>query len=176
MTTEEFKHSVIPMGRKLYPMVFRILRNEEESKDALQELMLRLWNKREELSACRNQSAYILTMAKNFCLDALKKKRPVSIGNEEFRMLNLRDTSPSQETMEKFEIVHRIINELPQKYKDILQHREIDGLSFEEISALTGLEITNIRVILSRARATVKSEVEKIYSYDETERVAQKIL
>ncbi len=66
MTAEEFKKLVIPYSVKLYPMIFRILKNEEETRDALQDLMVKLWNKRGDLKQCTNLSAYIITVAKNY--------------------------------------------------------------------------------------------------------------
>lgn len=169
MTTEEFKNKVIPFSRKLYPMLFRILGNEEETRDALQDLMVKLWNKRKELDGCTNQSAYIVTMARNYSFDLLKKKRPERIQEaDRYKILNLEADELSQETKEKFECVHRSIHNLPEKYRTVLQLRDIDGFSFEEIKELTGDEVPNLRVILSRARQKVKEEVEKIYDYDKT--------
>lgn len=150
-------------------MLFRILKNEEETRDALQELMVKLWNKRKELEQCTNQSAYIVTMARNYSFDVLKKKRPATIGEaEEYKVLNLEANDLCQETKEKFECVHRVIINLPEKYRTVIQLRDIDGFSFEEIKEMTGYEVPNLRVILSRARQKVKEEVEKIYDYDKT--------
>ena len=177
MTTEEFKNRVIPYSRKLYPMLFRILKNEEETRDALQDLMVKLWNKRNDLEEYSNQSAYIITMAKNYSFDLLKKKRPDNIGAaEEHKILNLRADGVSVETKERFEHVKRVIDNLPDKYRNVIQWRDIDGFSFEEIKEMTGYEVTNIRVILSRARQKVKEEVEKIYDYDTSEQFDRQIL
>jgi RNA polymerase sigma-70 factor (ECF subfamily) len=73
MTAEEFKNRVIPYSRKIYPMLMRILKDEEETKDALQELMFKLWNKRDQLEKCENTGAYIAVMARNYSYDVLKK-------------------------------------------------------------------------------------------------------
>lgn len=171
MTTEEFKNMVIPYSVKLYPMIFRILKNEEETRDALQELMLKLWNKRTDLNQCSNLTAYIITTAKNYSFDLLKKKRPAVIGeNDEYKILNIAENGIDSEKLEKYEYVHKTIEKLPEKLRTVIQLRDIDGLSFEEIKEMTGFEITYIRVILSRARLKVKQEVEKIYDYDETRR------
>lgn len=171
MTTEEFKNKVIPYSVKLYPMIFRILKNEEETRDTLQELMLKLWNKRTELDQCTNLSAYIITIAKNYSFDLLKKKRPLVIGeNDEYKILNIAENGIDPEKQEKYEHVHKTIEKLPEKLRTVIQMRDIDGFSFEEIKEMTGFEITHIRVILSRARLKVKQEVEKIYDYDETRR------
>ncbi len=174
MTAEEFKNSVIPFSRKLYPMLFRILKDEEETRDALQDLMVKLWNKRNDLERCSNQTAYIITMAKNHSFDLLKKKRPTRIGaKEEHKILNLEASGASAETKEKYEHVHKIIEKLPEKYRTIIRLRDIDGFSFNEIKEMTGFEVPYLRVILSRARLKVKQEVEKIYDYDKTRETAQ---
>src|SRR5665811_1847410 len=110
MTTEEFKNRIIPFSRKLFPMIFRMLRNEEETSDALQDLMVKLWTKRNELGHCANLEAYIITMAKNYSLDLLKKKRPSTIGdNEAYKILNIETNNIEPETKEKYEHVHRSI-------------------------------------------------------------------
>ena len=74
MTAEEFKNKILPVSRKLYPMVFRILKDEEETRDALQDLMLKLWDKRGELDNFENPAAYMVTMAKNYSIDLMKRK------------------------------------------------------------------------------------------------------
>jgi RNA polymerase sigma-70 factor (ECF subfamily) len=169
MTTEEFKNKVIPYSVKLYPMIFRILRNEEETRDALQELMLKLWNKRIDLDQCTNLTSYVVTTAKNYSFDLLKKKRPVIMGEkEEYKILNIAENEIDPDRREKYEYVHKTIEKLPEKLKTIIRLRDIDGFSFEEIKEMTGCEVANIRVILSRARLKVKQEIEKIYDYDET--------
>lgn len=172
MTTEEFKNKVIPYSVNLYPMIFRILKNEEETRDALQELMLKLWNKRTDLDKCTNLSAYIITTAKNFSFDLLKKKRPIVLEEkEEFKILNIEENGIDFEKREKYEYVQKVIEKLPENYKAVIQLRDIDGFTFDEIKEMTGFEVAHIRVILSRARMKVKQEVEKIYDYDESGRI-----
>ena len=177
MTAEEFKNKAIPISRKLYPMLFRILKSEEETRDALQDLMLKLWSKRKELEKCVNLEAYIITMAKHHCFDLLKKKKPSAMGKkEDTRTINIESNDTNPELIEKYECVHRIIEKLPEKLQTVIRLRDIDGFTFEEIKEMTGFDLPYLRVILSRARMKVKQEVEKIYNYDETRRFAQKIL
>lgn len=112
-------------------------------------------------------------MAKNYSFDLLKKKRPLMIGeNEEYKILNIKTKEISNETIEKYEHVHKTIEKLPEKYKTVIQLRDVDGFSFDEIKEMTGFEVPYIRVILSRARLKVKQEVEKIYNYESTKQFA----
>ncbi len=172
MTAEEFKNTVIPFSVKLYPLIFRILRNEEATRDALQELMMKLWNKRTDLDKCTNLPAYIITVAKNYCFDLVKKKRPVILKeDDDYKILNIEEKGFDFEKREKYDHVHKTIEKLPDKLRTVIQLRDIDGFTFEEIKEMTGFEITYIRVILSRARQKVKEEIEKIYDYDETGRI-----
>lgn len=177
MTEEEFKIEVIPFTRKLYPMMKFILKDQEEARDALQEMMYKLWRSRNELAKWKNPQAYIVTMAKNYCYDLLKKKKPSRIeDNVSGSFLHLEDGISDHELKEKYEQVRLIIDSLPEKHRQVIRLRDVDGFEFEEIKVLTGLEISNIRVILSRARQKVKEELKKIYDYEDKRQTAGKIL
>ncbi len=151
-------------------MARRMLKSNSEAQDAIQEVMMKLWDKKDKLTHIEKPEAYILTLCRNYCLDVLKKKRarPVEDENDQ-RLVNLPQQSTNYEAREKLEIVHQIIAGLPDKYREVIQYREIDCLDFEEIKALTGFEVPHIRVILSRARLKIKEEIRKIYDYEPKE-------
>jgi len=166
MTTEEFKSRMLPYARRLYPLVKRILCSEEETRDALQELMIKLWNKRHDLQNCSNLDGFVATVARNFCFDLKKERKlPLLDPADEGRMVAPLAEN-DLEIREKLEHVHQIMKKLPDKYREVLQLREIEGFSFEEIRALTGYEIPYIRVLLSRSRMKVREELIKIYDYE----------
>ena len=167
MTAEEFKIQIIPYSRKLYPLINSILNNEEESKDAMQELMLKLWAKRFELGKVSNMRAYVITIAKNYCFDLLKKKKPERISDEN-EQRNMQDSIEVHgDAIERLEHVRMIIEKLPEKYREVIKLREFDGFSFDEINEMLDFEVPYIRVILSRARQMIKSELNKIYDYEQ---------
>jgi len=167
MTSEEFKIQVLPWARRLYPMIRRLLKSDAETQDAVQNLMMKLWEKKDSLHKLDNMDAYIMRMAKNYCLDVIKRKKPEYWdGDEHLRLINLPGRDENFECHEKVDYVRKVIDGLPEKYKQVIQYRDIDGFEFEEIMELTGYEIPYIRVILSRARVMVKTEVQKIYSYE----------
>ncbi len=166
MTPEQFKIEVLPWSVKLFPMARRMLKSDSEAQDVIQEVMIKLWNKRDNLGEIEKPEAYILTLCRNHCLDVLKKKRARPAEEEnDYKLVNIQQRTTDYEAREKLEIVHQIIESLPDKYREVIQYREIDGLDFEEIRALTGFEVPHIRVILSRARLKIKEEIRKIYDY-----------
>lgn len=151
-------------------MARRMLKSDSEAQDAIQEVMMKLWNKKNSLTHFEKPEAYILTLCRNHCLDVLKKKRARPAEDErDQRLINLHQQTTDYEAREKLDIVHQVIAGLPDKYRQVIQYREIDGLDFEEIKTLTGFEISHIRVILSRARLKIKEEIRKIYDYESKE-------
>lgn len=177
MTEDEFKNGVIPYSRKLYPLLRRILKDEEETRDALQDLMAKLWSKRDELGKCQNMQAYIITVAKNYSFDLLRRKRIATFSdNGEQQFYHIESDEVSPDLKEKYEQVHKVIAKLPEKYREIIRLRDIDGFTYEEIKAMTGMEVPHIRVVVSRARQKVKEEVERIYNYEDKRQFAGKIL
>lgn len=148
-------------------MIKGILKDEEETRDAVQDLILKLWEKRKTLDNCKNLNAYVVSVARNYCFDLLKKKKPGRIERrDEMKLINTASDEKSLEVSEKHENVLKIIGNLPAKYREVIRLRDIDGFTFEEISGMTGIEVPHIRVILSRARVRVKSELLKIYEYE----------
>jgi RNA polymerase sigma-70 factor (ECF subfamily) len=164
MTRTDFNELVHQLSRKLYGFAFRILRNQEEAEDAVQEIFIKLWNMRKELKKFKSIEALSTTMIKNFCIDQLRKQK--SFVSEEFNNSNSYDlTSPSpHEQMAEAEsnkIIYQIIDNLPDIYKEVVKYRDIEGFSYEEIAEKTGQNINTLRVNLSRARGFIREEYKK---------------
>lgn len=75
MTQAEFLHTVMPFKEQLFRMAKRLLVSTEEAEDATQEVLLKLWDKKEGIGNYNNVEAFAMTMTKNFCLDRLKSKQ-----------------------------------------------------------------------------------------------------
>jgi RNA polymerase sigma factor (sigma-70 family) len=163
MTKEEFQLQVIPMGEKMYRIAYRLLGNSEAAKDALQELFLKLWEMRTELHKMTSIDAFACTVLKNKCLDKLRlQKETVDVD-----VLTTLGHSPETvfELGEGVSEIRKLMQMLPDKQRLIMQMRDIDGCSFEEIAQLVDTSANNIRVQLCIARKWVKDELLKIYNY-----------
>ena len=110
----------------------------------------------------------ILRCFKNFCIDQLRKKKHfIQDENEQQDFQNIDSASPYElmESRESADILHHIIDQLPDIYKDVIRFREIEGLSYEEIADKTEQNINTLRVTLSRARKMIREEFNK-YQYE----------
>ena len=166
MKQTEFLNVVLPFKDKLYRLAKRLLVSREEAEDATQEILLKLWSKSESMEEYRNVEAFAMTMTKNFCLDRLKSKQA---GNLKLVHSNYSDENTSLqkqlEAKDSLSWMERIMKDLPEQQKMILQLRDVEQYEFDEICELLDMKPTAVRVALSRARKTVREELIKKHNY-----------
>ena len=166
MTQSEFLNVVMPFKDKLYRLAKRLLVSSEEAEDATQEILMKLWAKNNKIAGYKNVEAFAMTMTKNFCLDRLKSKQS---SNLKLVHSNYSDESSSLqksvEVQDSISWVERIMEDLPEQQKMVLQLRDVEQYEFEEIAELLGMKPTAIRVALSRARKTVREKLLQRHSY-----------
>ena len=166
MKQTEFLNVVMPFQDKLYRMAKRLLVSAEEAEDATQEVLLKLWSKKHVMEQYNNVEAFAMTMVKNFCLDRLKSKQA---GNLKLVHSNYEDSNISlQQQLEQSDSVNwvqKIMEELPEQQKMVLQLRDVEEYDFEEIASMLDMNPTAVRVTLSRARKTVRNRLTEKHSY-----------
>lgn len=166
MEEPAFVSFITPLQERLFRVAKRLLVSSQEAQDAVGEITLKLWDKRDSLNSVQNLDAYAMTMTKNFCLDRLKSKQ----GNH-LRLVHVNYEKPTDSLSESiehrnsFSIVEKAMELLPEKQKLVVQLRDIEGLSYEEIEAILDMKPTALRVALSRARKTLKENLVKHHAY-----------
>ncbi|WP_339837759.1 RNA polymerase sigma factor [uncultured Maribacter sp.] len=166
MKQTEFLNIVLPFKDKLFRMAKRLLVSTEEAEDATQEILIKLWAKKNKMETYNNVEAFAMTMTKNFCLDRLKSKQA---SNLKLVHSNYTDSSTSLqselEAKDSISWVERIMAELPEQQKMVLQLRDVEQYEYEEIEKLLDMKPTAIRVALSRARKTVRKKLMEKHNY-----------
>jgi RNA polymerase sigma-70 factor (ECF subfamily) len=166
MTQSEFLNVVMPFKDKLYRLSKRLLISSEEAEDATQEVLMKLWSKNSNITNYKNVEAFAMTMTKNFCLDRLKSKQS---SNLKLVHSNYEDGNTSlqkqMEARDSISWVEKIMEELPEQQKLVLQLRDVEEYDFKEIADLLEMQPTAVRVALSRARKTVREKLMQKHSY-----------
>ncbi|VAW10144.1 RNA polymerase ECF-type sigma factor [hydrothermal vent metagenome] len=166
MQQSEFLNVVMPFKDKLYRLAKRLLVSREEAEDATQEVLLKLWSKNEAIATYNNVEAFAMTMTKNFCLDRLKSKQASNLKLVHSNYPEKGNSSQNQiEAKDSVNWVQKIMEELPEQQKLVLQLRDVEQYDFDEIGEMLGMQPTAIRVALSRARKTVRDKLSKKHSY-----------
>ena len=166
MNVEEFKMRILPLNNKLYYFALGYLKSKEDAQDAVQEVFIKLWAIREKLSSYVNLNSFVYTVTRNLCLDKLKAKKTVSLPEYNRNEPSQQQTPAIQlNDKEKLNLVKSIIEKLPDQQRSVIQLRDFDECTYEEIAEILNMELNAIRVNLSRARKKVRDEIAKIYNY-----------
>lgn len=157
MHSVDFKNDVLIYKDQMFRLALRILKNEEDANDIVQDSLLKLWDKRKVLSDIRNIKSFSMTMVRNACIDLIRKHKPLT-DKEQFILQKTDELSPEKKLVvsDQLQMVRNIIDQMNDQQREIIQLREIEGLDYDEISEITGLTVNNLRVIISRARKEIR--------------------
>ncbi len=168
MSLEAFKTRVLPVKDKLYRLAWRLMKNEDEAKDIVQEVLLKMWERRSEWEKYRNMEAWCMRVTRNLAIDRLKSRQykhthafPAGFDAREQNM------NPHQKS-ELIDIMNRIkkfISDLPEKQKLVIQLRDMEGFTYKEIGEILDIDINQVKVNLFRARQAVKENLLNINTY-----------
>lgn len=159
MSQERFKAEILPIRDKLFHLAHKILAEEEEAEDAVQEVLLKLWHIRDSLQKYESPAAFATTVTKNHCLDRLKVKNRQESLDETYNARADSDNPYLQlERKNTEEVIRKIIEKLPQLQQEIIRMKDMEEYEVEEIAEITGTKVESVRVNLSRARKKVREE------------------
>ena len=155
MELKQFKISVLPLRNKLLNYARKLTESPDDAEDAVQEVLLKLWNKRLELEQYRSIEAFAMTHT--LCMDMWRTRHTTSAPLE-----YVQDATPGGtperllEIKDEIRLMHEIINSLPTLQRTIMRMKDIEGYETDEIAEITGCGPEAIRSNLSRARKKVR--------------------
>ena len=168
MNIEAFQNRVLPAKNKLFRFALRFLGNEEEAKDVVQEVFIRVWNGREQMNEVQNWEAWCMRITKNLSLDrirtlARKQTHPLETGYDvRQETLSPHESTEIQESMNR---VSQFIAALPEKQRQVIHLLDVEGYSYNEICEILELDMNQVKVNLFRARNAVREKLTKINAY-----------
>ena len=167
MTQKQFSHIVLPLKNKLFRFAFSFLKNEEEAKDVVQEVMLKCWELSQKKHQIQNYEAWCMTLTRNNSLDKLKRKGRHSDTLSEHFELGSDSMTPFSITQaaETESAIQSIIDRLPVNQKEAITLRDLEGYSYKEIAEIMHVNINHVKVLLHRARSTVKTQLTRLHNY-----------
>jgi len=163
MSQELFKAEILPIRQKLLLHAQKILVNEYDAEDAVQEVLLKLWHIREKLPEYDNVAAFATTVTKNHCLDRLKVMKRTDPLDDSHHIKAASDNPYLQmERSDTAVVLQKIIDGLPPLQQAIIRMKDIEEYEVEEIAEITGTKPDAVRTNLSRARKKVREEYLKL--------------
>lgn len=167
MYLEYFKKEILPLKQKLYRFARAYLKDGTSAEDVVQDVFLKLWDKRENFTRIKNIEAWSMTITRNMVISKLRKVRYNAGNPQDMGMHEISNETPER-IMERHEIrtgIRGIIESLPEKQKEVIVLREIEGYTYAEISEIMGLDQNLVKVTLFRARENLRKKILKTERY-----------
>ena len=159
MTTEAFTRQLLPLRDRCFRYAVSMLRNRAESEDIAQDVMLKLWDRRNALSTVGDLTGYSLRATRNAVLDRVKRSGFRSEPIEALYAQASTRPDPAQltEQNEAMRAFLRALQHLPLVQREIIQLREVEGMNYAEIGSCLELSESQVKVYLHRGRKQLRA-------------------
>ena len=169
MSLALFESQVVPVRQKLYRFAFHLLGNEEDARDITQDALLKVWQQKERMTELQNMEAWCMRIVRNLALDKLKSRkyrRSEELDRAgEVPVTTTKDPHEAAAQQDVMNRVHQLMGALPEKYRTIMQLRDIEGYAYQEIADILEIDLNDVKVNLHRARKTVREQLQKLQVY-----------
>ena len=162
-----FRDDVLPMKDKIFRLALRITLSRAEAEDIVQDVLIKVWNRRDDLAEVDSIEAYSLTVCRNLSLDRLQRKENDNVNLDDAPPTEADDAPPDLQMIrnERIDNIKRLIERLPIPQRAAMQLRDMEGKTYKEISAITGQTEEQVKVNIFRARQYIRKQIEKIENY-----------
>ena len=150
-----------------YSVAFRILGNDEQAKDVVQETMVTIWQKLKKIKTAEVYKTWTYRIVVNKCYDEMRKRKR----NQEFvadektwDLISERISegpSASLENSETSKIIGTLTEKLSAKQKAVFVLSDLEGMSNDEVSSITGISKSAVKANLYHARKSISEKIEK---------------
>jgi RNA polymerase sigma factor (sigma-70 family) len=152
MTEKEFNECVDLYADRVYRFILKNLGHEEDARDVVQSAFEKMWNARASVDGNRSKS-FLFTVAYNQMIDHIRKSkrthiREITTEEPVFEQMSQPDTK---------KILEKALERLSETQRSLVLLKDYEGYSYEEIGEITGLNQSQVKVYLHRARLTLKN-------------------
>lgn len=168
---DAFEQIIKKYEKKIFSLIFNMVRNENEVEDIAQEVFLKVYRYIDKFNGDSSLYTWIYKIATNLCLDKIRKRKEVIYIDEKLQLddgevdFQLQSEEKTQDELyEQKELKQKLekcINMLPEKQKAMIVLRDIKGFSYDEISEILDLKLGTVKSQINRARLKLKDLLEK---------------
>lgn len=152
MTEKEYNQCVYQYADNVYRFILKNLQHEEDARDVVQTAFEKMWVNRAEVDNGRCRS-YLFTVAYHQMIDHIRKMKRVSLKQEFNENARIYD-KPVHNTRE---ILEEALSRLNETQRSLVLLKDYEGYSYDEIGQITGLNVSQVKVYLHRARIQLKN-------------------
>ncbi len=154
MTANEFNTCVDQYADSLYRFVLKNIRDKDMARDVVQDTFEKMWLKVENVESAKAKS-YLFTTGYHTMIDKIRKEKHATLLEDHHEEL--------VQTHNKYNdlknVLSRALNTLSEIQRSVVLLRDYEGYSYEEIGEITGLNESQVKVYIYRARLALKSYI-----------------
>ncbi len=152
MTEKEYNDCVTTYADNVYRFILKNLRHEEDARDVVQTAFEKMWRNREDIDATKSKS-YLFTVAYHQMIDHIRKVKRIQL-REEFNEESKVQNKPVHNLKK---VLEEALDRLSETQRSLVLLKDYEGYSYEEIGKITGLNESQVKVYLHRARLQLKN-------------------
>ncbi|MHA4843265.1 RNA polymerase sigma factor [Flavitalea antarctica] len=152
MTEKEYNQCVNEYADNVFRFILKNLRHEEDARDVVQSAFEKMWINRADVDNSKCKS-FLFTVAYHQMIDHIRKSKRITL-KEEFKEESRIYDKPVQNTKK---ILEQALGRLPETQRSLVLLKDYEGYSYEEIGKITGLNESQVKVYLYRARVQLKN-------------------
>jgi RNA polymerase sigma factor (sigma-70 family) len=156
MTEREYNQCVTMYADNVYRFILKNLRHEEDSRDVVQGTFEKMWINRQQVENVRCKS-YLFTVAYHQMIDHIRKNKRIVL-QEDFK--DTAKTSNRQQHDSK-KVLNEALKRLNETQRSLVLLKDYEGYTYEEIGQITGLNESQVKVYLHRARLQLREYIVK---------------
>jgi RNA polymerase sigma-70 factor, ECF subfamily len=161
---QSFKLLMLDLTDYVFALAFRILANEEDAQDVVQETFINVWKNIEKYRSEIKITTWIYTITTNLCLDKIRINRRKSLVfspnfEKTFNTLVSDNGGDNFDNKQLVEIIAHLAEKLTPKQKIVFVLKDLEGLESEEIEQITGMDKVQIKSNLYCARQQIKNKL-----------------
>ena len=156
MTEREYNECVSTYADNVFRFIVKNLRHEEDARDVVQTAFEKMWRNRDDIDATKGKS-YLFTVAYHKMIDHIRKNKRINL-RQEFRE-DVRIQDKPAHNMKK--VLEEALSRLSETQRSLVLLKDYEGYSYEEIGKITGLNESQVKVYLHRARVQLKNYIVK---------------
>lgn len=154
MTTAEYNQCVDEHADGVYRFILKNMRDEEEARDVVQDSFEKMWKNVASIDGQKAKS-YLFTTAYHTMIDKIRKNKKMS----SFTEVTEESLFHSEQYSDLKQVLNTAINLLPDNQKAVITLRDLEGYNYDEISEITGLSSSQVKVYIYRARVFLKQYI-----------------
>lgn len=154
MNIKDYNNAVDEYSDNVYRFILKNLKNQERSKDIVQDTFEKLWVNIKNVNAQKVKS-YIFTTAYHTMIDVIRKEKRQT----DFEHVREERYSHSKQYSDLNEVLNDALSRLNETQRSVILLRDYEGYSYQEVGEITGLSESQVKVYIFRARVALKEYI-----------------